>query len=116
MTSSLPGFPGALLGGFAFFLSRFLIMIAHIVLLIYELVRSSWDDAASSIMIVILLAVVACFAVVFLHPGDKRSNLSIARIAFASSLVQSTVMTGLLVAYVLAKPRVSLIVVHSLNL
>lgn len=103
-------------GGFAFFLSRFLIMIIHIVLLIYELVRNPWDTATSSIMIVTLLSVIACFIIVFLHTGDERSNLSQIRIAFASSLVQSTIMTGLLVAYVMARPRVSLISIHSLDL
>lgn len=113
MCSPIP--PAALYGGIAFFLSRFLIMIAHIILLIYELARS-WDNLASSIMIVILFAVVACFIIVFLNPSNERSNLSQARIAFLSSLTQSTVMTGLLIAYALAKPRVDLLIIHSLNL
>lgn len=96
-------------------LGRCLLLVAHIVLLIYELARSPWDNVTSSIMIVILFTVIACFVIIFLHPRGTRSNLSQARIAFASSLIQSTVMTGLLIAYVLARPRVYLIVVHSLN-
>lgn len=91
-------------------------MIAHIILLIYELARSSWDNVSSSIILLILFTVVACFIIIFLNPSDERSNLSKARIAFASSLIQSTVMTGFLIAYVMAKPRVYLIIVHSLDL
>jgi hypothetical protein len=116
MTSRLPIGPTAIWGGIALFLSRFLAMIAHIILLIYELARGSWDRVASSIMIVTLFTVVACFIVVFLRPREDRSNLSQARIAFASSLIQSSAMTGLLIACVIARPRVSLIVIHSLNL
>ncbi|SPO07058.1 uncharacterized protein DNG_09752 [Cephalotrichum gorgonifer] len=116
MTSYLPGGPAVIFGGIIFFLSRLLLMIAHIILLIYELARSPWDNVTSSIVIVILFTVVACFVIVFLNPSDERSNLSQIRIAFASSLIQATVMTGLLIAYVMARPRVYLIVVHSLNL
>ena len=116
MTSRLPIGPAVICGGIAFFLSRLLAMIAHIILLIYELARGSWDRAASSIMIVTLFTVVACFIVVFLYPSEDRSNLSQVRIAFASSLIQSSAMTGLLIAGVMARPRVSLIVIHSINL
>lgn len=116
MASRLPVGSAAIYGGIVFFLSRFLIMVAHIILLIYELARSSWDNVASSIIIVILFTVIACFIIIFLHPSEERSNLSQARIAFASSLIQSTVMTGLLIAYVMARPRVYLIIVHSLDL
>ena len=125
MTSALPIHPAILLGFILFFLSRFLVPIAHSVLLIYELARGPWDNAASSIIIATLFTVIACFIAIFLNPSfietfsrpsDERSNLSKERIGFVSILVQSTVMTGLLIAHVMVRPRVYLITIHSLNL
>lgn len=116
MTSWIPVHPAVLCGGVLFFLSRFLVMLAHFILLIYELARGPWDDFASGVMIATLFTIVTFIFMVVVNPSDERSNLSKARITLASSVAQSTVMTGLLVAYVLARPRVHLIVVYSLHL
>lgn len=116
MTSGLPVHPAALCGGALFFLCCFLLIIAHFILLIHELARGPWDNFASSVMIATLFAVVAFVVTFVVHPSEERSNLSRARISLASSVAQSTVMTGLLVAYVMARPRVYLVVVHSVHL
>lgn len=91
-------------------------MLAHFSLLIYELVHTSWDDAASSIMVVTLIAVTACLGILLVRPNDKRSNLSKTRFNFLMSLSQSVVMTALLIAYSQFHPRNALLIVHSINL
>jgi hypothetical protein len=91
-------------------------MIVHIALLIHALAREGCcNDQSSILMLVTLLVVAGCFISQFLHPSDDRSNLAQARIHFASSLLQSMALTGLLVAYAMAQPRTYLVAIHSVN-
>lgn len=98
--------------------------IAHIILLIYQLARSPWNNAVSGIMIATLFAVVACiiarlavFCIFSVRMGGIDGSLTDHGTRVISSLVQTGILTGLLVAYIdITEPWVALIAVHSINL
>lgn len=99
-------------------LFRPLLIYAHIGLLIYELVRSPWDDVVSGIMIATIPAAVACFVIMCWPDSEKRTNLAQRRINFFVCLGEAVVMIALLVAYAVtaSQPSIPLLVPPSVHM